>query len=267
MSELKQTLLTDRSTPGHWRVTLDNPPINVIDDRMYDAFYDLVGEIEADPTLKVVTFESANPDFYIAHYSSAEPRSRFGVPRWIDAAMRLAASSVLSIAVVRGRVRGGGSEFTLGCDIRFASREKAIFGQPEVGIGLIPGGGALQRLPLLVGRARTLEIILGSEDFDADTAERYGWINRAIPDAALDEFVANFVHRILSFDKQALSAAKSIINSTGLPDLSQLQSTQDLFFKTFTWEGARERATKLHERGIGKSGDFELRLGHHLGNL
>jgi enoyl-CoA hydratase/carnithine racemase len=267
MSEDRQTLITDKTTLGHWRVTLDNPPINTIDDRMYDAFYDLVGEIEAEPTLKVVTFESANPDFFLAHYSMAEPRSRFGVPRWIEAAGRLAVSSVLSIAVVRGRVRGGGSEFMLGADIRFASREKAIFGQPEVATGLIPGGGALQRLPLLVGRARALEIVLGGDDFDADTAERYGWINRAIPDAELLGFVANFVRRVLSFDKQALAAAKSILNDSGLPEVARLQSTQDLFFKSFGWDGARERAPKLRERGIGKAGDFELNLGRHVGEL
>src|ERR1700760_2301642 len=145
MNEKRQKVIVDKTVPGHWRVTLDNPPINAIDDSMYDEIFDLVGEIEADEALKVVTFESANPDFFIAHYSSAEPRSRFGVPPWIDSAQRLAASSVLSIAVIRGRVRGGGSEFALGCDIRFASREKAIFGQPEVGFGLIPGGGATER--------------------------------------------------------------------------------------------------------------------------
>jgi enoyl-CoA hydratase/carnithine racemase/phenylpyruvate tautomerase PptA (4-oxalocrotonate tautomerase family) len=193
MSDSRPAFIVDKSAAGHWRVTLDNPPINVIDDGMYDAFYDLVGEIEADPALKVVTFESANPDFFIAHYGTSGPRSRFGAPRWIDAATRLANSGVLSIAVIRGRVRGGGSEFVLACDIRFASHEKAIFGQPEVGVGLIPGGGALQRLPLLVGRSRALEIILGANDFDADAAERYGWINRAMPDATLDSFVADFV--------------------------------------------------------------------------
>jgi enoyl-CoA hydratase/carnithine racemase len=174
---------------------------------------------------------------------------------------------VLSIAVIRGRVRGGGSEFTLGCDIRFASREKAIFGQPEVGTGLIPGGGAMERLPLLVGRSRALEIVLGANDFDADTAERYGWINRAVADAELDAFVANFVARVLSFDRQALQTAKSIINHTGLPDPDALQSTQDIFFQTFSWEGAKERAPKLRERGIGQMGDFELHLGHHVGSL
>jgi enoyl-CoA hydratase/carnithine racemase len=267
MNDSRRTFLVDKSIAGHWRVTLDNPPINMIDDAMYDAFYDLVGEIEVDAALKVVTFESANPDFFIAHYSPSGPRSRLGVPRWIDAATRLAESGVLSIAVIRGRVRGGGSEFALGCDLRFASREKAIFGQPEVGTGLIPGGGALQRLPPLVGRSRALEIVLGAGDFDAEAAERYGWVNRSIPDAELDAFVAGFVGRILSFDRQALRTAKSIINDVGLPDPARLQSTQDIFFQSFAWEGAKERLPKLRERGIGHAGDFELNLGRHLANL
>jgi enoyl-CoA hydratase/carnithine racemase len=262
-----QSLVVDKTKPGHWRVTLDNPPINVIDDAMYDAFYDLVGEIEADAALKVVTFESAHPDFFIAHYGTSEPKSRFGAPPWIDAATRLAKSGVVSIAVIRGRVRGGGSEFAMGCDLRFASREKAIFGQPEVGTGLIPGGGALERLPLLVGRSRALEIVLGADDFDADTAERYGWINRAVPEAELDVFVANFVNRVLSFDRQALQTAKLIINHSGLPDPAALKATQDTFFQTFGWEGAKERLPKLRERGIGQPGDFELNLGHRLGSL
>ena len=214
-----------------------------------------------------MTFESANPDFFIAHYGSSGPRSRFGVPPWIDAATRLARSGVLSIAVIRGRVRGGGSEFTLGCDIRFASREKAIFGQPEVGTGLIPGGGALERLPLLVGRSRAVEIVMGANDFDANTAERYGWINRAVPDAELDAFVVDFVGRVLSFDRQALQAAKSIINSAGLPDPAALKATQDIFFQTFSWEGAKQRFPKLRQRGIGQPGDFELNLGRRLGSL
>src|SRR5258706_13106186 len=119
------------------------------------------------------------------------------------------------MAVIRGRARGGGSEFALACDLRFASREKAIFGQPEVGFGLIAGGGALARLPLLVGRARAIEITLGGDDFDAETAERYGWINRAIPGAELDGFGANFVRRVLSFCSQAVNATKSILNTNG----------------------------------------------------
>jgi enoyl-CoA hydratase/carnithine racemase len=267
MTESKKKLAIDKKTPGYWRVTLDNPPINLIDDSMYDELYDLAGEIEGEPTLKVVIFESANPDFFIAHYSSAEPRSRFGTPRWIDTAERLAASSVLSIAVIRGRVRGGGSEFAMGCDLRFASREKAIFGQPEVGTGLIPGGGALQRLPLLVGRARALEIVIGADDYDAETAERYGWINRALPDAELDAHVANFVKRVLSFDKRILGVVKATISKQGLPSAAELAETQDTFFQTFGWEGFKERLPKLLQRGIGKAGEFELNLGKNVGSL
>jgi len=112
-----------------------------------------------------------------------------------------------------------------------------------------------------------MEIILGSDDFDAETAERYGWINRAIPEAQLDEFVANFVRRILSFDKQALSTCKATINQHGLPDPAQLQATQDTFFTTFGWPGAAERMAKLRARGIGSAGDFELNLGREVGNL
>src|SRR6476469_2666172 len=154
MDEATTRVTVDKQVPGYWRVTFDNPPVNTVDDQMYDEVFDLVQAIEAEAALKVVTFESANPDYFLAHYGVGESRSRFGVPPWRDAATQLAHSNVLSIAVIRGRARGGGSEFALACDVRFASREKAIFGQPEVGFGLIPGGGALDRLPLLVGRGR-----------------------------------------------------------------------------------------------------------------
>src|SRR5882757_9015432 len=229
MSENQKKVSVDKSVPGYWRVILNNPPINAIDDSMYDEIFDLVEAIESEPSLKIVTFSSANPDFYIAHYSIAEPRSRFGKPRWVEAATRLAQSSVVSVAVINGRVRGGGCEFVMAMDIRFASLEKAIFGQPEVGTGLIPGGGALQRLPLLVGRSKALEIILGADDYDAASAERWGWINRAVPEAELHELITTFVRRILSFDKQALSTCKRILNETGLADDSKLQANEDIF--------------------------------------
>jgi len=232
-----KTLITDKSVPGYWRVVLNNPPINAITDRMYDEFYDLVAEVEADESLKVVTFESANPDFFIAHYSTAEPRSRFGVPRWIEAAERFSKSSVLSIAIVRGRVRGGGSEFTMGCDIRFASREKAIFGQPEVGTGLIPGGGALDRLPLRWPVASP-RIILGADDYDADTAERYGWINRAIPDAELDGFV-----RIMSAacfpSTSSLEHCQGSDQPHGPGRSGSIEIGAGHLFKSFAWDVQR----------------------------
>ena len=162
---------------------------------------------------------------------------------------------------------GGGAEFALACDLRFASREKAVFGQPEVGSGLIAGGGALARLPLLVGRARVIEIALGGDDFDAEMAERYGWINRAIPDAKLDGFVANFVRRILSFDSQALNATKSIINQNGLPRPGRLQSTQAIFGGILRSSTALQKMTKSRERGLGTASEFELDLGRQVADL
>jgi enoyl-CoA hydratase/carnithine racemase len=234
---------------------------------MYDEIYDLVERIEAEPSLKVLTFESANPEFFLAHYAVGESKSRFGRPRWIEAATRLSKSHALSIAVIRGRARGGGSEFALACDVRFASRERAIFGQPEVAFGLIPGGGALERLPPLVGRARALEIVLGADDFDAEMAERYGWVNRAIPDAELDGYVARFVRRVLSFDDQALSTAKAILNQTGVPNETQLQTTRASFAATLRSPEALRRMAKSRERGLGVAGDFELNLGHRIADL
>jgi enoyl-CoA hydratase/carnithine racemase len=267
MSHPENRITVDKQVPGYWRVTLNHPPINTVDEQMYDELFDLVEAIDADPSLKVMTFESANPDFFLAHYGIGESKSRFDEPRWIETAARLARSSVLSIAIIRGRARGGGSEFALACDIRFASQERAIFGQPEVGFGLTPGGGALQRLPLLVGRARAIEITFGGDDFDAETAERYGWINRAVPDAELDGFVAEFVRRVLSFDKNVLATSKAILNQTGLPDQAQLQETQTTFGAVLRKPVALERLAKARELGLGASSEFELNLGHHAGGF
>ena len=144
-------------------------------------------DLEADPSVKVVVFQSANPDFFIAHLdvSSAAKRPEV-LDLWRDFVLRLSSAPVVSIAKIRGRTRGIGNEFVLACDMRFASRQNALFGNPEVGVGLIPGGGALEWLPRLVGRSRALEIVLGADDFDADIAERYGWVNRTLDDDDLE---------------------------------------------------------------------------------
>ena len=260
-------ITVDKGVPGYWRATLNHPPINTVDDQMYDEVFDLVEAADSDQSLKVMTFESANPDFFLAHYGIGKSTSRFGKPRWIDAAVKLSRSRVLSIAIIRGRIRGGGSEFALACDIRFASREKAIFGQPEVGFGMIPGGGALDRLPFLVGRPRAIEIVLGADDFDADTAERYGWINRAVADAQLDAFVDNFVRRVLSFDGHALATAKAILNQAGLPDPAQLQSTQASFGEILRSPASLALVQKGRERGLGAASEFELDLGRLVAEL
>jgi enoyl-CoA hydratase/carnithine racemase len=169
----------------------------------------LMTDLEADPSVKVVVFQSANPDFFIAHLDVAKAAERPEMlGRWRDFVLRLSSAPVVSIAKIRGRTRGIGNEFVLACDMRFASRKSALFGNPEVGVGLVPCGGALEWLPRLVGRSRALEIVLSGDDFDADIAERYGWVNRTLDDANLDSFVDALVLRLTSFDRETLAAAK-----------------------------------------------------------
>ena len=173
----------DRTCPGRWTITFNNPPINIFDPATIVELGALMTDLEADPSVKVVVFQSANPDFFIAHLDVARAAERpeaLGI--WRDFVLRLSSTPVVSIAKIRGRTRGIGNEFVLACDMRFASRQSALFGQPEVGVGLVPGGGALEWLPRLVGRSRALEIVLSGDDFDADVAERYGWVNRTLDD-------------------------------------------------------------------------------------
>ena len=273
MSTNKSQFKLTKVNPAYWRATFHNPPINMQDPETIMELWGLVDQFEKDPDLKVVVFDSADPDFFIAHFDVARaadtPREPgpSGLPPWTDLTARLARAPVISIAAVRGRARGGGSEFALACDLRFGSLEKAIFGQPEVGSGLIPGGGGLERLPLLVGRARALEIVAGSADFDAATAERYGWINRAIPDADFEAWVDQFARRMASFDKQALASSKALINRHTVPDPQDQLETGRVFMSAFAWPGFRERAPKLSAKGLGQRGEFELNMGEHLGNL
>ena len=188
-------------------------------------------DLEADPSVKVVVFQSANPDFFIAHLDVAKAAERPEVlGLWRDFVLRLSSTPVVSIAKIRGRTRGIGNEFVLACDMRFASRQNALFGNPEVGVGLIPGGGALEWLPRLVGRSRALEIVLSADDFDADIAERYGWVNRALDDDDIDSFVDTLVRRLASFDREVLAAAKAQINRFGTADCcrASVQQRHDL---------------------------------------
>lgn len=260
---------------GFYRAVIDNPPLNLADP---EFFYDLrwvIDTLDADDEARVVVFESSTPDFFIAHFDvvagqdgERDARGPTGLPLWPDLTTRLAQAPYVSIASVRGRARGVGSEFLLACDLRFASRELAVLGQPEVGLGLFPGGGGTERLPRLVGRARALEIILGCEDFDADTAERYGYVNRAIPDDELDAFVDRLAGRIASFDRPALALAKSLVNhSSSLPPGRDLVAAQDAFFGTFQWEATKQRVTRLFEMGFQQPGDVEQRLGDVVGEL
>jgi enoyl-CoA hydratase/carnithine racemase len=266
---MKKKLHVTPHSPAYWRVTIDNPPLNLIDPDILYELQDLINQFEAANELKVVVFDSTNPDYYIAHVDISHISTDVG-PTGLrllpDFMQRLSRLPIITIASIRGRARGIGAEFVEGLDIRFGSREKMIIGQPEVGSALIPGGGGSVYLPLLVGRARALEIIASSEDYDADTAERYGWINRAIPDAELDDFVDRFARRIASFEKKALIEAKRLVNrSSLLPDDARLAAAGETFLRMQTWPETRSRIDKIVERGFQKPGDFELRLGHHLG--
>jgi enoyl-CoA hydratase/carnithine racemase len=253
-----------KRSPSYWRITFDMPPINLVDYEVFAALGDLVDQMEADDELKVVVFDSADPDFFLAHFDLTPPKEPYTGPTWLDVAARMARSRVISIASIRGRARGVGSEFTLACDMRFASKEKAVLGQPEVGAGITPGGGATERLPLLVGRGRALEIIAGADDFDAETAERYGWINRALPDAELDAHVERVATRIASFDAKPLAEVKALINRSTLPTQDDLAAGQDTFRTSLTWPEAHERIRKLLQRGMQQRGELEYHLGKRL---
>src|SRR3989440_4184730 len=261
-------------TPAYWRVLFDYPPFNIVGATIFAGLQDLLLRMDASPKLRVVVFESAIPDFYLAHFDLTGKTGNImtavgpsGLPILLDTFVRLTKSPVVSIAKIRGCVRGGSSEFVLACDMRFASRENTRLGQPEVGVGVHPGGGGTERLPNLVGRGRALEIILGANDFDGDTAERYGYVNRALADAELDGFVDALARRIASFDRRAIAAAKSLVNQVSLPSMDRLLAAITSFGTALTWPEAQQRIQALLERGLQREVDFENRWPEVLGTL
>jgi len=274
MSEPFNQLSLTRRSDAYWRVTFNHPPINLFDDNTVPELEHLLDLAEAEHKLKVIVFDSANPDFFIAHFSPAagfknltsrKPNGHFP---WTDIVDRLARLPAVSVAAVCGRARGGGAEFTLACDIRFASLERAIFAQIEVGTGLIPIGGAVDRLPFLMGRGRALEVILGCDDFDAALAERYGWINRAIPDQQFEAFVEQFARRVASFDSQSIREAKRLVTlHGGGPTPADYDESAATFYGRQPWPGTAARFPKLLELGSGKHSDLELNFGRRLGEL
>jgi len=256
---------TDRTHPGRWTITFSNPPINMFVPTTIVELGGLLTELEADPSVNVVLFQSANPDFFIAHLDVSKAAERPEVlGLWRDLVLRLSSTPVVSIAKIRGRTRGIGNEFVLACDMRFASRQSALFGNPEIGVGLVPGGGALEWLPRVVGRSRALEIVLSGDDFNADIAERYGWVNRTLDDDDLDSFVDALVRRLASFDRETLATAKAQINRFGTPTATELQSSNDMFFSTLALPSAKARRAKIRNIGYGVPGDFELNFGRYL---
>ena len=263
-----------RRLPAYWRVTFDNPPINVMGPEMVRQFQEIINALEADEQVRVVVFDSAVDDYFLNHSDftakledlTAMPAGPTGLPPWPDFLVRLTRLPVVSIALIRGRATGNGSEITLSCDMSFASREKAILSQWEVGVGMVPGGGPMARLPQLIGRNRALEVLLSSEDIRGDQAEAYGYVNRALPDADLDAFVEALATRIAQFDKWAIANTKRLVNTSLPPDV-ELGAGWDACIASLGRPAAQNGIKALMDRGFHKPGDVENRLGYYVGQL
>jgi enoyl-CoA hydratase/carnithine racemase len=264
-----------RLSPAYWRVTFDHPPLNIFGPEMIPQLEEVIAALETDPEVKVVVFDSAIEGVFLTHYdllarledSTSIPPGKTGLQALPDMLARLSRAPVTSIASIRGRATGVGSELALASDMRFASREKAILSQWEVGAGLVPDGGPLARLPRLIGRGRALEVLLGADDIDGDLAQLYGYVNRSLPDAELDGFIDRLARRIASFDKQAIAETKRLVNVASLPSDADIAPEWDAFLASVQRPAARDRIKALMKRGFHKPGDAETRLGHYVGQL
>jgi len=254
------------------RVVFANPPVNLISAETVSELHKVVTDLCNDQQLKVAVFASDVDDYFYNHFDLAKlvefpaPVSPEANPIWTDIVLKLTHAPFISIASIRGRTRGGGNELALAMDLRYASIEKAFFGQPEVGTGILPGGGGSEWLPRLIGRDRAIEAILGSDDYDAQTAEKFGWVTRAIGDNELDAFVSVIAKRFASFDKQALVGAKAQINRATLPKDEDFISSYREFSAAMGWpsvtEKLRQMGTLVGHIGVG---EIEKNLGYYLG--
>jgi enoyl-CoA hydratase/carnithine racemase len=262
-------------SPACWRIVLDNPPLNLMGPEFVLQFRDIMTALESDERVKVVVFESAVAGFFLNHSDfnvkmedlTGIPQGPTGLEAWPDILVRLSRVPVVSIAKIRGRATGNGSELLLACDMTFASREKALLSQWEVGVGMVAGGGPMARLPRLIGRSRALEVLLGSDDITGELAEAYGYVNRTLPDAELDGFVDALATRIASFDKWAISNTKRLVNAAILPADVEIAAGWDACMASVTRPATQARLKAFRELGFHKPGDAENRLGSYLGRL
>src|ERR1044071_3002603 len=212
------------------------PPMNLLGPELVRDLVSLIQRAEADDAVRVLVFSSADPDYFISHVDLTrvaeyrqEAAKLTGEASIALLFHHLSASRLVTIAQIEGRVRAAGSEFVLACDMRFAARESAIFAQFEPAFGTVPGGGAVQHLTRLMGRARALEVMLSAQDYDAELADRYGWINRALPAAELGGFVGALAHRIAAFPAAGHAAVKERVNAIALAPADDFRRDSDLF--------------------------------------
>ena len=263
-----------KRSANYWRVTIDNPPLNLMGPPMVVQFNELINAIEADEQLRVVVFDSAVDGYFLNHSDfeakledlTSLPAGSTGLPQWPDFLVRLTHAPVASIALIRGRATGNGSEITLACDMSFASREKALFSQWEVGVGMVAGGGPMARLPRIMGRSRALEILLSSQDIGAEQAEAYGYVNRSLPDAELDAYVEALATRIAGFDKWAIANTKRLVNTFLPPDV-ELGAGWDACIGSLGRPAAQAGIKALMALGFHQPGDVENRLGYFVGQI
>ena len=265
----------NRVTDSYFRVVLDNPPLNLMCPEFVWQIREVVTTLENDDRVKVVVFESAVDGVFLNHSDflatfedlTSIPQGPTGLEAWPDVLVRLTRAPFVSIALIRGRATGNGSELLLACDMSFASREKALISHFEVGVGVVPGGGPMARLPRVMGRARALEVLLGADDMRADDAELFGYVNRTLPDAELDSFVDALATRIASFDKWAIANTKRLVNEASLPPDVEMSAGWDACMASVKRPAAQERIKTLLEQGLQEPGDTEDRLGFSVGQL
>jgi enoyl-CoA hydratase/carnithine racemase len=264
-----------KQSSEYWRVTFNIPPLNIFGPANIPQLEEIVSLLESDDRVKVVVFDSGVEGFFLTHYdflakpeeSAKFPLGQTGLQALPDMLARLSRASVVSIASIRGRATGVGSELALASDMRFASREKAILSQWEVGAALVPGGGPMARLPRLVGRGRALEVLLGADDLNGDMAELYGYVNRSLPDNQLAAFVDALATRISTFDRLAIAETKRLVNLNSLPSDAEILPEWEAFIASLQRPAAQARLRALFAQGFHKPGDVESRLGYHVGAL
>jgi len=243
----KSTISVETISPEIRRIRFSNPPLNFIVPETLSSLNEAVKSLSQDDKVKVVIVTSDVPGFFFNHFDMGEfPNFLSQVasnakPMWVDLVSNLANAPFITIASIHGRTQGGGDELALAFDLRYASKERAMFGQPEVGIGLFPGGGSTDHLVRLVGRDRAMEILLSSDDYTAEAAEKYGWITRAVPEQYLDGFVNKMANRLATFDKTALATTKKQINALSFPDEAARLNSYGQFAKSVSWPGLQPR--------------------------